>query len=168
MKLSNPGIIIQARLNSRRFPNKVLAEINGKKLIDIVLDECKKTKLPVRVAIPEEETDFGLFLRKRDVDISFGSENDVISRIYHCAKEYKIDPIIRVCCDAKNIHSELILQELDNYNRYKHICYGNFCEVFSFDELEYYYDHDKRPITREHVTMGMLQDMTVDYEIDLI
>ncbi len=36
------GIIIQARLNSSRFPRKVMQPINGKKLIDIVVDECKR------------------------------------------------------------------------------------------------------------------------------
>ena len=120
MKLSNPGIILQARLNSRRFPNKVLAEINGKKLIDIVVDECDKTGLGVVVAIPHTDDRLGDYLCKQH-NVFRGSENDVISRIYHCAKTYNIDPIIRVCCDAKNIHSDLILQELDNYNKYKHI-----------------------------------------------
>jgi len=69
--------------------------------------------------------------------------------------------------DSKNVKSELIQQQVDNFNKYKHTCYGNFCEVFSFNDLEWYYEHDKRPETREHVSMGMIQDMTVDYEIDL-
>lgn len=163
----NPGIIIQARLNSSRLPNKVLKEINGKKLIDIVYDECTKTKLFVVIAIPEKDgTGFENQLQ-RGTTVFEGSENDLIDRFYHCAKALKFDPIIRVCADAKTIHSELILQQLENYKKYNHICHGNYCEVFSFKQLEDYYLHDKRPITREHVTMGMIQDMSVDYEIDL-
>ena len=166
MKL-NPGIILQARLGSSRLPRKVMEEINGKKLIDIVLDSCYDTELPVVVAIPNR--DFKLFEYLSDkAEVFTGSRNDVISRFYHCAKLFEIDPIIRVCADAKNIHADLILQQLENYKKYHHICYGNFCEVFSFCELEHYYLNDKRPQTREHVTMGMLEDMTVDYEIDLI
>ena len=168
MKLSNPGIIIQARLNSHRLPKKVIQQIDGKPLIDIILDKCRKTELETVVAIPVDDYDLDSYLTDKVATVFRGSENDVIARFYHCAKKYKFDPIIRVCADAKNIHSDLILQQLENYNRYKHICYGNFCEIFSFDDLEYYYYNDKRPITREHVTMGMLQDMTVDYEIDLI
>ena len=167
MRLNNPGIIIQARLGSDRFPRKILHPINDKKLIDIVLDRCKDTGLKTIVAYPYGDVELSKYLEDK-VDLFEGSENDVIARFYRCAKLWEFDPIIRVCADAKNIHSELILQELDNYNKYKHIVYGNFCEVFSFDDLEYYYYNDKRPITREHVTMGMLQDMTVDYEIDLI
>lgn len=163
-----PGIIIQARLNSSRLPNKVLREINGKKLIDIVLHECEKTGLKVIVAIPKEDFDgLGDYLVQKNTLVYTGANNDVIDRYYHCAKAFDIDPIIRVCADAKTIDSDLILQQFYNYKKYNHICHGNYCEVFSFKQLEDYYLHDKRPITREHVTMGMIQDMSVDYEIDL-
>ena len=141
-----------------------MREINGKKLIDIVVDECKRTGIQTIVATPDKEI-INYLINKTDVYM--GSESDVIGRFYHCAKRYKLDTIIRVTADAKHIRSELIQQQLDNYMKYKHICYGNFCEVFSFTDLEYYYLHDKRVETREHVTLGMLQDMTVDYEIDL-
>jgi spore coat polysaccharide biosynthesis protein SpsF len=162
--LSNPGIIIQARLGSSRFPRKILHEIDGKRLLDIVYEQCTSTELPVVLAMPiGDKTD-----EIKINPIFFGAGNDVISRFYHCAKKFEFDPVIRVCADAKLIYSDLILQQLENYNNYKHLTYGNFCEVFSFKQLEDYYLHDKRPITREHVTMGMISDMTVDYEIDLI
>ena len=158
------GIIVQARLNSNRFPRKVFARINGKKLIDIVVDECKRTGIQTIVATPDKEI-AKYFIEKTDVYM--GSESDVIGRFSNCAKHFELDIIIRVCADSKNVKSELISQQLENFNKYKHTCYGNFCEVFSFNDLEWYYEHDKRPETREHVTLGMLQDMTVDYEIDL-
>jgi len=158
------GIIVQARLGSSSFPRKVMAQICGKKLIDIVVDECKRTGLQTIVATPDREIIKYLIDK---TDVYYGSEKDVISRFYWCACAYKLDTIIRVCADSKNIKSELIQQQLDNFLKYKHTCYGNFCEVFSFHDLEYYYEHDKRPETREHVSMGMIQDMTVDYEIDL-
>ena len=36
--------IVQARLNSTRFPNKVLADINGKPMIVHVLERAKQIK----------------------------------------------------------------------------------------------------------------------------
>ena len=98
--MATSGIIIQARLGSSRFPNKVLAKIDGKRLIDIIVDECKKTKLPVVVAIPTGD--------KIDVDVPVfeGVNNDVIARYYHCAYEYGFNPIIRVCADSKMIRHE--------------------------------------------------------------
>ncbi len=159
------GIIIQARLNSSRFPRKVMREINGKKLIDIVVDECKRTGYQVIVATPD--TELVRYLGGRTCT-HHGSENDVISRFYHCAKAYGLDTIVRVTADAKNIRSELIQQQIDNHSKYGDIVYGNLLEELSFSMLEHYYLHDKRLATREHVTLGMLQDMSVDWEIDLI
>jgi len=166
MMMMTTGIIIQARLSSSRLPNKILAKIHNKRLIDIVLRECRMTGIRHVVAVPFGDVDK---LKKElpDTDVLGGSENDVISRFYHIAKGWKFDPIIRVCADAKMIHTNLILQQLKNYKKYGHIIYGNFCEIFSFKQLEDYYLHDKRLATREHVTLGMIQDMTVDYEIDL-
>ncbi len=161
------GIIIQARLGSSRFPRKVMQPINGKKLIDIVVDECKRTGHQVIVATPSGDKELIQHLINK-VDMYNGPDKDVIARFYKCAKQYKLDTIVRVTGDAKNIRSELIQQQVDNHAKYGDIVYGNFCEVFSFNMLEHYYYHDKRIQTREHVTMGMLQDMTVDWEIDLI
>ncbi len=163
----NPGIILQASLGSSRFPRKVMHEINGKKLIDIVLNECQTTGIHTVVAVPTNDKELIEYLIDK-VDVFTGSENDVISRFYHCAKKHEMDPIIRVCGDSKLVKHELILQQLENYKKYRHVVYGNFCEIFSFNELEHYYTYDKRPQTREHVSMGMIQDMTVDYEVDLI
>ena len=162
-----PGIILQARLHSSRLPYKVLKEIGGSKLIDIILDGCLNTELETVVAIPWNDYELYDYLKGK-VEIFRGSENDVISRFYHCAKYKGFDPVVRVCGDAKHIKTQLILQQVENYKKYNHICHGNYCEVFSFNQLEDYYLHDKRPITREHVTMGMIQDMSVDYEIDLV
>ena len=163
----NPVIIIQARMNSKRLLHKVFRKIDGIRLIDKVIYECKKTKLPVILAVPLKE--LGEF-QGRGVSASIygGSEYDVLTRFYSVAKAIDADPIIRVCSDAKHIHHELILQQLENYRKYKHTCYGNFCEVFSFDELEHAYYYDKRPSSREHVSLGMIQDLTVDYEVDLM
>src|SRR6056300_1726635 len=108
-------------------------DYNGKPLIDYIIDECKKTELPIVVAIPKgDDILFDHLIGK--VNVFSGSLNDVISRYYKCAKEYKFDTIIRVCADAKHVKSELILQQLDNYKKYHDTCFGNFCWVFSFEK----------------------------------
>lgn len=155
-------------MGSSRLPEKIFKKYKDARLIDHIISQCKKTKLPVILAMPEVDAcKIGKRIECGPDALFFGSENDVISRYYWCAKEYKFDPIIRVCADSKMIKPELITQQLENYKKYKHTVYGNFCEIFSFKDLDYYYHHDKRPVTREHVSMGMLQDMTVDYEMDL-
>jgi spore coat polysaccharide biosynthesis protein SpsF len=141
-------------------------DYHGKPLIDHIIDELKKTELPIVAAIPKGDYDlFDHLIGK--VDIFSGSENDVIERYYECAMAHGFDPIIRVAADAKMIHHELVLQQLENYKKFGHMIYGNYCEVFSFEQLKNHHYHDKRPQTREHVTAGMIQDLTVDYKIDL-
>ena len=36
------GIIIQARTNSKRFPNKILSEINGYTILEIIIKRLNK------------------------------------------------------------------------------------------------------------------------------
>jgi len=161
-----PGIILQARTGSSRCPNKVLMDYHGKPLIDHVIEELKMTELPLVVAIPKgDDVLFDHLIGKADVFV--GATNDVIDRYYNCAIAHDFDPIIRVASDSKMVHHELILQQLENYKKYDHMIYGNYCEVFSMEQLEWHYKWDKRPQTREHVTAGMIQDLTVDYKIDL-
>ena len=42
MKNENYAIIIQARSNSKRFPNKILKKINKKEILTIMLKRLKK------------------------------------------------------------------------------------------------------------------------------
>ena len=51
----NTAILIPARLASSRFPNKMLAELNGVPLIRHVYKICKKTELPTYVVTPDEQ-----------------------------------------------------------------------------------------------------------------
>jgi len=156
-------------LGSSRFPRKILEPYKGETLLSYIINECEDTKIPVVTAIPKSESygeDFEIPSLGYKIFFN-GSENDVISRFYHCAKIMDFDPIIRVCADTPLIKHELILQQLENYKKYGGFCYGNFCEVFSFEELEKYYKNDRRPEVREHVTYGMLHDRAINWEIDL-
>ena len=50
--------VIPARLNSTRFPNKILYPLNGKPVIEHVFDRSKKSSLleDVIVAVDSEKT----------------------------------------------------------------------------------------------------------------
>ena len=50
----NTAILIPARLDSTRFPNKMLAELNGVPLIQRVYEKCKQSGLPTYVVTPDE------------------------------------------------------------------------------------------------------------------
>ena len=44
VKQNITGVIIQARLNSKRFPGKILKKINNKSVIEILIKRLKTSK----------------------------------------------------------------------------------------------------------------------------
>ena len=49
------AVVIPARLDSTRFPNKMLAELNGVPLIKCVYEKCKQSGLSTYVVTPDEK-----------------------------------------------------------------------------------------------------------------
>ena len=78
----NPGIIVQARLTSKRFPNKMLARINDKPLILYTLDKLIPTLLPIVVAIPSNTSNDGLawILKENGYNILSKKDNEQIAK----------------------------------------------------------------------------------------
>ena len=65
---NNIHIIVQARLESTRLPNKVLKIINKKTIIKTLLDRLKKSKLTKKiiVAIPDNKNNLPLNVFKKN------------------------------------------------------------------------------------------------------
>ena len=76
--------IIQARLTSKRFRNKIFYKINGVRIIDWIIIRVRKAKLLDKIifAIPKNKQNHKLkkYLIKKKLNIYEGSENDVLSR----------------------------------------------------------------------------------------
>ena len=166
----NPGIIIQCRLTSSRFPNKALYPILGKTTIDWVIEACKKTDLPMIIAIPNNKTDRGLeeYLKvkhKEMIDIYIGNKEDLILRFLQVSKIIEYNPIIRVCGDAPFLAPEDIQMALAVYNMRGYHTRINNVECFGRDELEYYDKHCHELAHREHC-ISTLADATLDYPED--
>src|SRR3990167_10335113 len=111
-------IIIQARSNSSRFPNKVFQEINGKLLIDYAIDAAIQTKLGFCVVIPRNDKKLIEYLEIRKINYYQGDELDVLDRFYQCAKYAKSDTIIRLCADTLYETSD-ILEQIELYKKRK-------------------------------------------------
>ena len=88
----NISIIVQARLNSSRLPEKVLKKINNKTIIEIIYDKLKNLKEIDKIifAIPRDNNNKKLrdYLEKKN-SIHLGSNTDVLSRFYSCARKNK-------------------------------------------------------------------------------
>ena len=104
--------IIQARMNSKRLPRKVLTKINGKPLIQHVIDRVKKAKLvkKIIVATSNNYTDRVLvnYLKKNKLNYFCGSLKNVAQRFEEIIEAYNIKSFVRISADSPLIDPQLI------------------------------------------------------------
>ena len=96
--------IIQARMGSTRLPGKVLKEVTGKQLLMYQIERVKTSKLLDKIivatsALPKDDV-IADFCERNNIACFRGSENDVLSRYYECAKEFQADIIVRLTADC--------------------------------------------------------------------
>ena len=163
------GIIIEARLTSKRFPNKVLANFDGKPILQRIIDELTPLNLPIVVAIPNAISNDSLadWLDERKIKLFRGLENDVLNRFYECAKWCEFDTIIRVCADSPLINRwdlrHLLALHCQDYQ--KRMFWGMGFWIFSFDGLQFANFRINDAESREHVVRSMSR--AVDYPEDI-
>jgi len=171
------GIILQARVTSKRFPNKCLAFMQGKPVLDWILDSCDESKLPLCVAIPGNKTndvlEAYLKLRFKDKQFSYGqptlyrgAEEDVTTRFIGANTAMKFDPIVRICSDCPYLAPEDIKLALEIFKKRKYFTWLNHVQVCSAEELEYAHQNNNRIDSRQHVG-GQFMHNTVEYPEDL-
>ncbi|MBU0671656.1 MAG: NTP transferase domain-containing protein [Candidatus Margulisbacteria bacterium] len=113
--------IIQARMGATRLPGKVLLDLEGKLVLERVIDRVKAAKLvdEVMVATTSNEKDKPIvaFCNKIGIKVFAGSEDDVLDRYYQAALEVKPDHVVRITADCPlmdpNVIDAVIKRHLD-------------------------------------------------------
>ena len=157
-------IIIQARMDSTRLPQKVMMKILGKPLIELQIERLKHCKNvdKIIVATSKNKSNDILceFLNKIGIPIYVGDEEDVLKRYYFAAKKINAKNIVRLTADCPLIDPVIVdtyIQTFFNQNLdyiYPDLSFaeGLDTEVFTFQALEIAYNCAKRESEREHVT----------------
>ncbi len=189
--------IIQARLTSSRFPNKILQKVGKFTLIKLLIKRLKKSKEidEIIVAAPNDKKNKRIKKYVGNVKVFFGNENDVLDRYYKTAKKFKANNIIRICGDCPFI-DPLIINKIVKLFKDKKFDYvsntlrptfpdGFDVEVFKFEILKKAWKNAKTKHDREHVTPYIIRNkrfkkynfkfkkdlsnirLTIDEEIDL-
>lgn len=127
--------VIQARMNSTRFPGKILASICGYPQLYHVIKRVMKSKVKdiiVATTINTEDDIIPYVLKCYNLLIPGirGSENDVLSRYILAANTYKADAVIRITADCPLIDYGFIDEAIDIYN-------NNDVDYISFDNISY-------------------------------
>ena len=129
----NPFItaIVQARMSSKRFPGKVMAEINGVPIIQILLERLKLCEIldEIIVATTHKEEDDCLsdFLNKLGIKVFRGNENDVLSRFVEATQISKCNIVVRITADCPLIDPVIVGKVI------KKFLSGNFDYVSNTD-----------------------------------
>jgi len=162
--------IIQARMGSTRLSGKVMKEIQGKTVLNHVIERVSQSKLidDIIIATTTLERDKNIENEaiKCNTKIFRGSEDDVLSRYYYAAKENDIDIIVRITSDCPLIDPNVMDKIISYYmnNEYDLVTNagsdldqrtyprGLDTEVFSFEMLEKAFECGKEKHQREHVT----------------
>ncbi len=182
--------IIQARCASTRFPNKVLEKINGRTLLQIMIERLASSKTLDKVVIattgaPADDV-IVAECRALNVAVFRGSENDVLDRYYRAAKENGASTVVRLTSDCPLVDPVVVDSVVGAFQAGKgKIDFagnnvptpGTFpdgmdVEVFSFPVLERAWGEAKKPSEREHVTFyfwkqpELFKIKRVDYKTD--
>ena len=96
----NPGIIVQARMESKRLPGKMIKKLSKKTLLGHILERlkrCKKVK-KIILSVPDNKKNLCLIkiAKKEKINFFAGSHSNLVKRYYDTAKKFNIDPIIRI------------------------------------------------------------------------
>jgi glutamate-1-semialdehyde 2,1-aminomutase len=157
--------IVQARMGSTRFPNKVMRTIAGVPMIELLLRRLSKSKLIDRIILATtiDPRDLPLVdhVRKLGYEVFQGSENDVLDRYYHAAKPHQPDTVVRITGDCPLIDPDLVDQTITAYKtqsvdflsnaRLPTFPDGLDTAVFSFSALERAHQGAVSKYEREHV-----------------
>jgi spore coat polysaccharide biosynthesis protein SpsF (cytidylyltransferase family) len=113
--------IVQARIGSKRFPEKVLAEINKQPMILRQLSRISRSKVikEIVIAIPEsiQNSELARILEESGYRVIRGSESNVLERFLKVITESEPDICIRLTADCPLVMPEIIDEMLEEFVR---------------------------------------------------
>lgn len=163
------AVIVQARLGSKRFPGKVLANLCGLPVLWHVLTRCLKIKGADRVVLATTNANrkaLGAVAGPLGVEVFSGPdalEDDVLGRYLAAAREIDAETIVRITADCPMLDPELcadvltlVTKDRVDYasNSFPERTFekGLDCEAFTRKTLEMTAHRASNPYDREHVT----------------
>lgn len=167
---------IQARMNSLRFPGKVMKKVKGRYILDYVVERAKYSNCDdVMVCTTKRASDDLIedYCRENNISIFRGSEHDVLHRFFEALKNEPNTTSVRITADNPLVDPNVINYLIDIHKKHNNSATTNyFSKTFpngtivsltNFEVLEYMAReyHDKP--TREHIILGfdMLPDRFV-------
>ena len=173
------SVIIQARLGSARFPNKMIKKIGNKTIIEILIERIKRSKRINKIILAttknKRDDKLEIISKKNGISCFRGNEENVLERFFKTSRKFKSDFFIRICGDCPlldiRIIDQLIIQnEKKEYEYLSNINPPTFpdgfdVEIFSQKILKETYLNAKTKFDKEHVTPYMIRHCKIKYNL---
>lgn len=160
----NVVAIIQARMGSTRFPGKVLADLQGRPVLDWVVEAVKRVdgvdEIVVATTTNSEDQVIEEWCLSEGVNCFRGETLDVLKRYADCATKYRATHVVRITADCPLLDSETVSTVLreglesgaDYFGLDGGFPDGFDCEGFTAEALEKAHSQSIESLDREHVT----------------
>lgn len=158
--------IVQARMGSTRFPNKVMRPIVGRPMIELLLERLSAAQHIDQIVLATSEDPrndpLAYHVKNLGYPVIRGSENDVLDRYYQTARQYPADAVVRITGDCPLIDPVVVDAVVERFHGEGVDYLSNTCpatfpdgldtEIFTFAALESAARNAIEPRDREHVT----------------
>jgi glutamate-1-semialdehyde 2,1-aminomutase len=158
--------IVQARMGSSRFPNKVMSPIGDTPMIGVLLQRLSESRsvdmIVLATSLDPRNESLADYVRGLGFAVYQGSEDDVLDRYYHAAVGVGATVIVRITGDCPLVDPEVVDKvcagfadsSVDYASNIDPPTYpdGLDVEVFSFEALATAWREARSPAEREHVT----------------
>lgn len=161
-------VIMQARMGSSRFPNKVMLPVAGKPILLRQAERIGHAQTPFEFVVATTTTTSDQPIRdlceREGLACFSGHPMDLLDRHYQAALEYKSDAVVKIPSDCPLIDPAIIDKVmryyLDHCGEYDYVSNlhpatypdGNDVEVMSFAALEMAWNFAGKDFEREHTT----------------
>jgi len=186
--LKRVGIVIQARVGSTRLPGKVLEVLEGKTLLEHLIQRMKRVKRAHEVVVAttnlEEDSRILELSASLGVACVAGAKEDLLGRYFLAASTWELDVVVRVTADCPlldpvvvdSLIDEFFSGELDFLSNSEPLPStwpdGMDVSIFTREALVLAHHQARLPSEREHVTFffwnsNSLKTKRVDLQTDL-
>jgi spore coat polysaccharide biosynthesis protein SpsF len=155
---------IEARMTSSRLPGKVLAEADGKPMLELMIERLRFApeldEIVIATTSNSTDDDIEALAHRLGVGVWRGSEDDVLTRVLDAASAYKTDVIVELTGDCPLLDPVLVSQTIQHY-RSGNTDYvansgypmGMGVQVFSTAILRDVAARTNDPVDHEHVSL---------------
>ena len=116
-------IFVQARMNSKRLPGKVMLKINNKSILEHGINKLNKSKKCKKIVIltSKEKSDQKIinFCKRKKISFFKGDLNNVYQRFYFALKRFNCDGFVRICADSPLINHKILDKTIEIFKTQK-------------------------------------------------